>query len=90
MPKLDYCAMAEPLSWPYFPVLPVKLRNGSPFDQDACGVIFAKRPATPMPVVHILNIYECSRLTKDIAADPEIKHIVYESFEELQKHWTID
>jgi hypothetical protein len=86
--RRDLAFMRNPLDWPKWPLLPLKLRDGSGHEVRFCGLLFADEK----PVVYFGNVYALPKADGQTWRDvlSEFEFTEYETFEDLVAEYTID
>ena len=82
----------NPLSWPLYPVLPLRRRGVSlqATTEDDLGVLYASH-ATTVPTVYVANMVDClGRSQADIEHDLSVRRTYYASVNDVLVEWETD
>ncbi len=80
------------LSWPLFPVLPLRRKGADPRDAAALGFIGCTRPALHVvSVVFVANLCDVGgRSLANLWDDQRIRKEEYDDLERLLESWEVD
>jgi hypothetical protein len=82
----------NPLSWPLFPILPLRRKGASPFEPGNLGFFGCRRQGLQVvPVVFVANLCDAAgRSLAELYDDARIRKEAFGSLDELLSSWDVD